>query len=450
MTTDTEYFAGDENYNQYQVTLATDYNKRNPASNPNLKLVSSEHANMMRGQVLHEEEYHDYNPAEQVRARGTFSLEPGWKEKADKERKLFDAACQGQSNGTTAGYDLYAGPTQYDNSADAEGDYYNNNSGEIGSPDEWLVPRNGGVRAGFQPDFSAGHHQHTVQADFGPVGAQEPLTKGHAGNTDVADFAAQEVPVWNTEKQIGERTDPKAVTMPIKPAPTTKEFDKGKQAVRKTDVTIPTRSASPSTVHLNTKATSFGGSSPSPTFEQEYNSSWDAGAAAHKRSHEDSFDYAREQLANMSYNELDSKPFLADPEEPSHEPARVLKGPEPTLESKLSKMTGMTEDQCRTMFAAMTDAENEGTGQWFVADLQEKMEQLMLAKHKRRMIALKYEHEIKRRNAMVNAKTKDVDDELNGLKSGLGNLMPTSKKDRREAAKAGKKAAKKAGGSDVA
>ena len=450
MTTDTEYFAGDENYNQYQyqVTLATDYNKRNPASNPNLKLVSSEHANMMRGQLLHEEEYQDYNPTEQARARGTLVFGPELKDLADKERKLFDAACQGQSTGTTVGYDLYAGSTQDENSADAESDYYNNNSGEIGSPDEWPVPRNGGVRA--QPDFSAGHHQRTVQADFGPVGAQEHVTKGRAGNTDVVDFAAQEVPVWNTEKQIGERTDPKAVTMPTKLAPTTKEVDKGKQAVRKTDVIIPTRSAGPSTVHLNTKATSFGGSSPSPTFEQEYNSSWDAGAAAHKRSHEDSFDYAREQLANMSYNELDSKPFLADPKEPSHEPARVLKGPEPTLESKLSNMTGMTEDECRTMFAAMSDAENEGTGQWFIADLQEKMEQLMLAKHKRRMIALKYEHEIKMRNAMVNAKTKDVDDELNGLKSGLGNLMPTSKKDRREAAKAGKKAAKKAGGSDVA
>jgi hypothetical protein len=60
------------------------------------------------------------------------------------------------------------------------------------------------------------------------------------------------------------------------------------------------------------------------------------------------------------------------------------------------------------------------------------------------MIALKYEHEIKKRNSIVKAKTEDVEGELQDLRSGLGNLMPASKKDQRETAKAEKKAAKKA------
>lgn len=502
MTTDTNYFAGDKSCNQY--ALATDYNKRDPASNPNLKLVSIDHANNMRGQITYEAEDEDHIAGDQARVRESTSLglEPEWKRLVDEERELFYAEHQRESTGLVtghndytgatgpvAGYDDYAGATQYERSADAESDSYSNNIEDVddhgirsGSPHDLVVDPAGGAHKFSRSAFSVGQPNHILSVGVAPVRAQDPLTNGHVGNTGAAgkvpvwntekqngdrtnpramplptksatatkDINKGEVPVWNTEEKIGERTDHKAVTMPTKPATATKDIDKGKQVVRKTNFTIPTRSADLSATHLETKATSYGSSSPSPTFEHEFKVPRDASSAAHKRSLENPLDYTRKQLADMSYDELDSKPFLDDPEDPSHEPARVLKGQEPTLESKLSEMTDMSEDQCKAMFSSMTDAENEGTGQWFVAKMQEDMEKLMIAKHKRRMIALKYEHEIKKRNALVKAKTEDMEGELEGLKSGLSNLMPTSKKDRREAVKAGKKAVKKAGGSEVA
>jgi hypothetical protein len=451
MTTDTDHVAGDEEYNRYTFSLATDYNKRDPASNPNLKHVSSDHANQMRGQIIPEEEDEDYVAGQQARVRDSsvFSLEPDWKEKVKAERQHQYGRCQPQASAKpSAEYDNYAGATPYEQPGNAESNFFDYGYDDIdddeyqgGLPHDWVDNAHAGDRVPIQTKSIAGQSNRLSQADtLRGARVQKTLTKGYSGNAGFAEPAVNLTHAGTTGNRVGEKnTGPNAMAPPLKPTPTTKETDK--QAIRNAGFAIPVRSTSPPATLSKTKDTSFGSSSPSPTSEHEMALPNDTGAAAHKRNFEESLDYTREQLADMSYDKLDTMPFLADPNEPPRERAHNQNGVELTLVERLSKMTDMTEDQCKAMFTSMTDAENEGTGQWFIAKMQEDMEKLLIAKHKRRMIALKYEHEIRKRNATVKAKTEDVEGELQGLKSGLGSLMPPSKKDRREAAKAEKKAA---------
>lgn len=465
MTTDTDYVNRDEKYNQYPVALATDYNKRDPASNLNLKHVSSDHADQMRGQVMPEEEDEEYvvggGKHEQAQIRDSSDgLESDWRELAAAEKQRFYAQYQQQSAEPPAGHDNYAEATRYEQFGDAESNYYDHGYYDVddcefqaGPPSGWVDNAVAGARTPTQAKSMTGQTKQMSQTSFerqsaeivGGLRGREALSKIHARNAGFGQPSAEEGHVGKPTNHVENNTAPNAMAPPPKAAAATKKVDKGKQAVRNLDFAIPMRSATPPTSHTETKATSFGSSSPSQASEDELALLHTATPPIHKRNFEESLDYTRDQLANMSYTDLDTKPFLADSSELPREPAPDQNGIELTLEQKLSKMTDMSEDQCKAMFASMNDADNEGAGEWFVTKMKEDMEKLMLAKHKRRMIALKYEHEIKKRNAMVKAKTKDVEDELAGLKSGLGNLMPQTKKDRRELAKAEEKAAKKAG-----
>jgi hypothetical protein len=407
----------------------------------------------MRGQIIPEEE--DYMPDLQALAResSVFNLGPDWKEKADAEREHFYRRQPRAHPDPSPQYDSHVGATQYEQPGDAENNYCDDYAHDDNDdheyqgvpPLDWVDEADAGGRGLMQTNCIPTQNNHTSHAGtFNGIRVKRSLAQAHAENKDTFEPAVRSVRSKNIEDQVGQNTGENVMAPPPKPACATKDFEKSKRVIRNIDFDIPERPDSPLASFTKTKDTSFGTSSPSPTSEHEMELPSESGAAAHKRSFEESLDYTREQLVEMSYDDLDKKPFLADPTEPPREPARNQNGIELTLEERLAKMTDMTEEQCKAMFTSMTDAENEGTGQWFIAKMQEDMEKLMTAKHERRMIALKYEHEIKRRNSIVKAKTEDVEGELQDLRSGLGNLMPASKKDQRETAKAEKKAAKKA------
>jgi hypothetical protein len=77
----------------------------------------------------------------------------------------------------------------------------------------------------------------------------------------------------------------------------------------------------------------------------------------------------------------------------------------------------------RAMFLSQKDQEGEETGAWFMGQFEAQMRRLMKNRQERRMIALKFEMEVKRRQATVAAKTSDVEQELRYLKTGGKDLM---------------------------
>jgi len=445
MTIDPDYPADhDAGYRRHPIAVATDYNKSNPASNPNLKHVASEHANQMRGQVINgEDEGYARGYYAQEQDHGpAFELGPDWRADVADEKALRGVT----PDPNTLGY--YAGPIQ----VETRGMYAESSVNLNEEYEEYNHE--------YQQDGEVGYEAGDADSAHTPTQAENCPARNEFDDTlaiNARGESTEHMPVMPaniisapepvkgpTANQAQKNTATKSMAPPPKPA-ANKKVDNGKQPVRNSKITIPIRTTTPPTNIDEAKATSFGDSSPEQTSEDELTLPDPTAATAHKRAFEDSLDYTRAELADKSYSDLDREPFLTDP----NGPARSQPAVEQTLEQKLSSMTGMSEEECKAMFAAMTDAENEGTGEWFTKQMKEKMEKLICAKHNRRMIAAKYEHEVKKRNALVNAKMKDVADEMEGLKSGLGNLMPTlkpaDKKERREALKADKKTAKKAG-----
>ena len=78
------------------------------------------------------------------------------------------------------------------------------------------------------------------------------------------------------------------------------------------------------------------------------------------------------------------------------------------------------------MFLSQKDQEWEDTGAWFMSQFKYQMMRLMEARQERRMIALRFELEVKRRQATVAAKTGDIEQELRYLKTRGKDLMDTS------------------------
>lgn len=394
---------------------ATDYNKGNPASNPNLKHVTSNHANQMRG-------------SEATGADFEFSTD--WEAQVADEK-----AYRGEArdyNGPVQGHSYFAGPIQVgrvfaESSIDMDEDYEDYDPEyQQDDQDDHLVGGADGARTPTQ----AKKQNHPATNDFDQ---QDNFNDAFAAT-------ARDEPIERmlmTPATIGSAPEPvkclaanqakkKTITKPMAPPPipaSNAKVDKDKQSACNTEYTIPMRTTTPPTTFDEAKATSIGQSSPSQTSEDELTLPAPSAAGAHKSAFEESLDYNRDELAAKTYDDLDGESFLIDPNSRSRAQATA----EQTLEQKLSAMSSMSEEECKTMFEGMTDAENVGTGAWFLKKMEEQMEKLMRAKHARRMIAAKYEHEVKKRNALVKAKTKDVADELEGLKSGLGNLMPTPK-----------------------
>ena len=134
-------------------------------------------------------------------------------------------------------------------------------------------------------------------------------------------------------------------------------------------------------------------------------------------------DYDMSVLQSMSYADLAKESFERDPRvanttQPIDEHGKPL-----TLHRRLGNLPRMKEEDVRAMFSSQKDQEWEDTGAWFMSQFETQMRRLMKIRQERRMIALKFESEVKRRQAAVATKTGDVEQELHYLKTGGKDLM---------------------------
>lgn len=134
-------------------------------------------------------------------------------------------------------------------------------------------------------------------------------------------------------------------------------------------------------------------------------------------------DYDLQVLKTMSYTDLDKQPFEIDPRAANNTPPVNEHGIPLTLHQRLSNLSKMKEEDVRTMFLNQKDHEREDTGAWFMGQFETQMRRLMEIRQERRMIALKYEMEVKRRQAAVAANTVDIEQELRHLKNGGKDLI---------------------------
>ena len=134
-------------------------------------------------------------------------------------------------------------------------------------------------------------------------------------------------------------------------------------------------------------------------------------------------DYDPQCLKTMSYTDLDKEPFEKVPRTSDTIPPVDEHGIPLTLHRRLGSLSRMKEEDVRAMFLCQKDQEWEDTGAWFIGQFETQMRRLMDIRQERRMIALKFEMEVKRRQAAVAAKMSDVEQELRYLKAGGRNLM---------------------------
>ena len=134
-------------------------------------------------------------------------------------------------------------------------------------------------------------------------------------------------------------------------------------------------------------------------------------------------DYDPQCLKTMSYKDLDKEPFEKDPQTSNTIPPVDEHGIPLTLHRRLGNLSRMKEEDVRAMFLCQKDREWEDTGAWFIGQFETQMRRLMDIRQERRMIALKFEMEVKRRQATVAAKMSDVEQELRYLKAGSRDLI---------------------------
>jgi hypothetical protein len=134
-------------------------------------------------------------------------------------------------------------------------------------------------------------------------------------------------------------------------------------------------------------------------------------------------DYDPQCLKTMSYTDLDKEPFEKDPRTSNTIPPVDEHGISLTLHRRLGNLSRMKDEDVRAMFLCQKDQEWEDTGAWFIGQFETQMRRLMDIRQERRMIALKFEMEVKRRQAAVAAKMSDVEQELRYLKAGGKDLM---------------------------
>jgi hypothetical protein len=134
-------------------------------------------------------------------------------------------------------------------------------------------------------------------------------------------------------------------------------------------------------------------------------------------------DYDPQVLKAMSYTDLDKQPFEEDPRTSNTVPPVDEHGIPLTLHQRLGNLSRMKEEDVRAMFSCQKDQEWEETGAWFIGQFETQIRRLMDIRQERRMIALKFEMEVKRRQAAVATKMDDVEQELQYLKAGGKDLM---------------------------
>jgi hypothetical protein len=134
-------------------------------------------------------------------------------------------------------------------------------------------------------------------------------------------------------------------------------------------------------------------------------------------------DYDPHVLKTMSYSDLDKEPFENNPRAPDNMPPVDEHGVPLTLHRRLGNLSRMKEEDVRAMFLTQKDQEWENTGTWFMKQFETQMRLLMGIRQERRMIALKFEMEAKRRQTLVATKMGDVEQELRYLKAGGRDLI---------------------------
>ena len=134
-------------------------------------------------------------------------------------------------------------------------------------------------------------------------------------------------------------------------------------------------------------------------------------------------DYDPQALKTMSYTDLDKRPFEEDPRTSNTIPPVDEHGIPLTLHRRLGNLSRMKDEDVRAMFLCQNDQEWEDTGSWFIGQFETQTRRLMDIRQERRMIALKFEMEVKKRQAAVAAKMGDVEQELRYLKAGGRDLM---------------------------
>jgi hypothetical protein len=134
-------------------------------------------------------------------------------------------------------------------------------------------------------------------------------------------------------------------------------------------------------------------------------------------------DYDPQVLKTMSYLDLEQQSFDRDPRVPDTTTPVDEHGVPLTLHRKLSNLPRMKEEDVRAMFLSQKDQEWEDTGAWFMGRFEAQTRRLMEIRQERRKIALKFEMEVKRRQATVAAKTSDIEQDLRYLKAGGKDLM---------------------------
>jgi hypothetical protein len=134
-------------------------------------------------------------------------------------------------------------------------------------------------------------------------------------------------------------------------------------------------------------------------------------------------DYDPQVLKTMSYADLDKEPFGNDPRASDMTPPVDEHGISLTLQRRLGNLSRMKEEDVRALFLTQKDQEWQDTGTWFMKQFERQMRLLMEIRQERRMTALKFEMEVKRRQTLVAAKTGDVEQELRYLKTGGKDLM---------------------------
>jgi hypothetical protein len=141
-----------------------------------------------------------------------------------------------------------------------------------------------------------------------------------------------------------------------------------------------------------------------------------------KRPHAD-LDYDLETLHSKTYADLAQETFLKDPGMPPPPPQVDNFANPMTLSQRLARLSGLDQQGQATLFRSLSDGENEEVGQWFLSTLQEDLKKLMERRLERRKISLRYEMEVQKREAAVQRKRRDIEGELNELKSGGGKLI---------------------------
>jgi Extracellular mutant protein 11 len=274
-------------------------------------------------------------------------------------------------------------------------------------PDNWqeIVETEKGLQAGFSrppsvvDDFDDGRQTYLEQ-DQDYDDREEIESKGQRGENEIAERKHHiDEEQYQHDEQVPEPTPSRTRSNQMPPPP-----------------------PPPQLKVTSASSTSSGPTSKSSSFVEVSQDETPPIQRAAKKARIE-LDYDPQVLKTMSYTDLDKQSFDKDPRAPNTTTPVDEHGVPLTLHRKLGNLSRMKEEDVRAMFLTQKDQEWEDTGVWFMGQFETQMRRLMEIRQERRMIAVKFEMEVKRRQAAVAAKTGDVEQELRYLKTGGKDLM---------------------------